>query len=112
MIGRLWHGWTKRENADSYEQLVLLEILPGFYRVPGYKGAYFFRNDGPEETEFVALTFFADMNAVRAFAGEDYEAAVVPPESRKLLSRFDQRSKHYETVLTPQLNEQDSESLI
>jgi hypothetical protein len=36
------------------------------------------------------------MEAVRAFAGEDYEAAVVLPKARALLSRFDARSQHYE----------------
>jgi hypothetical protein len=39
------------------------------------------------------------MDAVRAFAGLDYEVAVVPPEARRLLSRFDERSAHYEAVV-------------
>ncbi len=45
------------------------------------------------------LTLFDSLEAVREFAGEDYEVAVVPPEARKLLARFDERSAHYETVL-------------
>ena len=98
MIGRLWHGWTKRENSDRYEQFVRTEVLPSYYKIPGYKGAYFFRREQQNETEFVALTFFADMQAVRRFAGDDYEAAVVPPEARKLLSRFEKQSRHYEMV--------------
>ncbi len=98
MIGRLWHGWTTRENAGRYEELVRTGVLPGFFAVSGYKGAYLLRRDGEGETEFVTLTLFENMEAVRAFAGEDYEAAVVPPEARKLLSRFDQRSVHYEVV--------------
>jgi len=102
MIGRLWHGWTSRENADRYGELVRTKILPGFSAVAGYKGAYLLRKDVEGETEFVALTLFEDMEAVRAFAGEDYEAAVVPPESRRLLSRFDQRSAHYEIVYKPE----------
>ncbi len=102
MIGRLWHGWTTRENADRYEELVRTEVLPGIYAVSGYKGAYFLRRDGEGETEFVTLTLFEDMEAVRAFAGGDYEAAVVPPEARTLLSRFDPRSGHYEVVYQPE----------
>ncbi len=101
MIGRLWHGWTKHENADRYEEIVRTKILPGFHRVAGDKGAYLLRKDGENETEFVALTLFENLEAVRAFAGQDYEAAVGPPESRKLLSRFDERSVHYETVFKP-----------
>jgi hypothetical protein len=33
---------------------------------------------------------------VKAFAGEDYEAAYVPARARAILKRFDQRSRHYE----------------
>lgn len=101
MISRLWHGWTTRENADAYEELLRTEILPGIHRLDGYLGAYLLRRDVEDGVEFATLTLFESMDAVRAFAGEDYEAAVVPPEARKLLSRFDQMSKHYETVIKP-----------
>jgi heme-degrading monooxygenase HmoA len=102
MIGRLWHGWTSRENADAYEALLRAEVLPGIHRVPGYRGAYLMRRDVPEGVEFVTLTIFDSMEAVRAFAGPDHEAAVVPPPARKLLSRFDERSVHYEIVARPE----------
>jgi heme-degrading monooxygenase HmoA len=98
VIGRLWHGWTTRENADAYEKLLRAEVLPGIHRVDGYEGAYLLRRDVEDGVEFVTLTVFASLDAVRAFAGEDYEVAVVPPEARKLLSRFDQTSDHYEIV--------------
>jgi heme-degrading monooxygenase HmoA len=102
MIGRLWHGWTSRGNADRYDELVRTKVLPSFDALAGYKGAYLLRKDGEGETEFVTLTLFENLDAVRAFAGDDYEAAVVPPEARKLLSRFDQRSAHYEIVYQPE----------
>jgi heme-degrading monooxygenase HmoA len=51
--------------------------------------------------EFVTLTLWESLEAVRGFAGEDYEAAVVSPEARALLSRFDTRSRHYETLIEP-----------
>ncbi|MCI0410223.1 MAG: antibiotic biosynthesis monooxygenase [Acidobacteria bacterium] len=99
MIARLWHGWTTRENARAYEALLRGEILPGIHRVAGYRGAHLFRRDQEGEVEFVTLTLFDSMDAVRAFAGGDYEVAVVPSEARKLLARFDQRSKHYDIAL-------------
>lgn len=98
MISRLWHGWTTRANARAYEELLKSEILPGIHRIKGFRGAHLLRRDAGDEVEFVTLTYFENMDAVRAFAGEDYEVAVVPKEARKLLSRFDQRSVHYETV--------------
>jgi len=101
MISRLWHGWTKRENADAYEELLRSEVLPGIHRVKGFKGARLLRRDvkDKDEVEFVTLTVFDSLDAVKEFAGEDYEVAVILPEARKLLSRFDARSAHYETVL-------------
>jgi heme-degrading monooxygenase HmoA len=102
MIGRVWYGWTSPENADAYEELLRTRILPGIHRVAGYRGASLLRRDGESEVEFVTLTCFESLEAVRAFAGEDYEVAVVPPEARALLTRFDERSRHYEVVLGPE----------
>ena len=99
MITRIWHGWTSPDNADKYEQLLRSEVLPGIHRVAGYRGAHLLRRNAANEVEFVTLTYFDNLDAVRAFAGEDYEVAVVPPEARKLLAHFDQRSAHYETIL-------------
>jgi len=98
MISRLWHGWTMRANADAYETLLRTEVLPGIHRVRGFKGAHLLRRDVKDEVEFVTVTLFDSLEAVKEFAGEDHEVAVVPPEARKLLSRFDARSAHYETV--------------
>jgi heme-degrading monooxygenase HmoA len=98
MISRLWHGWTSRENADAYEKLLREEVLPGIHRIRGFKGAQVLRRDVQNEIEFVTITLFDSIDAVKEFAGEDYEVAVVAPPARKLLSRFDARSAHYETV--------------
>jgi heme-degrading monooxygenase HmoA len=102
MIGRLWHGWTTREHADGYERLLVTKILPGIHRVDGYQGAYLLRRDVPEGVEFVTLTLFESLEAVRAFAGADFEVAVVPPDARALLSRFDERSVHFDVVMKPE----------
>jgi heme-degrading monooxygenase HmoA len=99
MIVRLWHGWTTQSNADKYETLLKSEILPGINRIPGFRGAEVLRRESDAEVEFVTVTLFDSMEAVRAFAGEDYETAVILPEARELLSRFDQRSVHYQSVL-------------
>jgi heme-degrading monooxygenase HmoA len=101
MITRLWHGWTTRDNAGPYEEMLRSRILPGIHRVEGYRGSYLLRRDAGEEVEFVTLTLFASMDAARAFAGENYEQAVIDPEGRALLARFDPTSAHYETVLSP-----------
>ena len=101
MICRLWHGWTSLKNADEYEQLLRNHILPGIHRVEGYLGVELLRRSTEGEVEFVTLTYFDSLEAVKRFAGEDYEAAIVPVEARKLLSRFDERSKHYAVLTKP-----------
>ena len=99
MIGRLWHGWTTRANADAYEDLLRNNVLPGIAAkdVAGYRGARLLRRDnGPDEVEFLTLLSFESLDAVKQFAGADYEHAYVPAAARELLSRFDERSQHYE----------------
>jgi antibiotic biosynthesis monooxygenase (ABM) superfamily enzyme len=98
MISRIWHGWTTPENADAYEALLKGEIFVGIgdRQIPGYQGIHLFRRGLGDEVEFVTVMWFDSLDAVRTFAGADYEVAVVPPEARALLSRFDARSQHYE----------------
>src|ERR1700675_484302 len=102
MISRIWHGWTTHENADKYESLLRADVLPGIHRIRGYTGAYLMRRDGANnEVEFVTITQFTDIGAVIEFAGSDYERAVIAPGAGKLLSHYDARSAHYDTLLTP-----------
>jgi len=99
VIARLWHGWTTHENAEAYEEFLRSTMCPSIHRVPGFVGADLLRRDVDEGVAFVTITRFDSLEAVRSFAGEDYERAVVEPEAQRLLSRFDQRSEHYEVVL-------------
>jgi hypothetical protein len=99
MIARIWHGWTRSENAGAYEELLRNEIFPGIAakKVPGCRGIRLLRRStGGDEVEFVTLMWFDSWQAVKQFAGDDYELAVVPPKARALLARFDPRSSHYE----------------
>lgn len=98
MISRIWHGWTTPENADAYESLLKSEIFREIQgrQIEGYRGIHLFRRNLDDEVEFVTLMWFDSIEAVRAFAGEDYEVAVVPVKARALLSRFDARSQHYD----------------
>ena len=100
MILRIWHGWTTVQNAPVYEGLLRTEIFTGIgaRAIPGYLGIELLRRDVPDGVEFVTIMRFDSLDAVRAFAGEDYEAAVVPAAARRLLARFEARSAHYEVV--------------
>lgn len=97
-ITRIWHGWTTPEHADAYERLLRQEILPAILArgIEGLEGIELLRRRMPGEIEFVTVMRFASLRAVRAFAGEDYEIAVVPAKARTLLQRCDERAQHYE----------------
>jgi hypothetical protein len=98
MIIRIWHGWTNPANADIYEELLLNEVIVGIRdrHIEGFENIQVLRRELAEEVEFVTIMSFDSLDAVRTFAGEDYEACVVPPAARKVLARFDERSQHYE----------------
>ncbi|MFB6083670.1 MAG: antibiotic biosynthesis monooxygenase [Halorientalis sp.] len=98
MIERIWHGWTAPDDADEYERRLQEEILPEFAEedIEGYRGVRVLRRPLDDEVEFVTIMRFDSIDAVREFAGEDYEAAHVPPKAREVLTRFDDRARHYE----------------
>jgi heme-degrading monooxygenase HmoA len=98
MICRIWHGWTTAANADAYEHLLRSEIFHGIAErgIQGYRGIELLRRPVGPLVEFVTIMWFDSLAAVQAFAGADYEVAVVPPAARALLEHFDARSAHYE----------------
>lgn len=100
MILRVWRGWASGARADAYERLLRREIAPAIAArsIDGFRRIQIARRDLGEDVEFVTLMWFDSLDAVRAFAGVDYEAAVVPADARALLDRFDERSAHFEVV--------------
>lgn len=103
MITQVWRGWTTPANASLYQQFLLSEIFPCIVarNLAGYRGISLARRTVGDEVEFVILTWFDSLDALRAFAGEDYETAVMPSSARAMLKRFDRSSAHYETVVEP-----------
>jgi heme-degrading monooxygenase HmoA len=103
MIGRIWHGWTRHENADAYEALLRQEIFAGIAsrEIDGYRGLHLLRRELETESEFVTIMWFDSLKAVCDFAGEDYERAVVAPKARALLLRYETRSAHYGVLVQP-----------
>jgi antibiotic biosynthesis monooxygenase (ABM) superfamily enzyme len=97
IITRMWRGWTAAEDADAYERFLLDELFPAMRSIPGFAGADVLRRPDGDEVAFVTLTRFESLDAIRAFAGDDYETPVLEPRARELLSRYDERAVHYET---------------
>jgi heme-degrading monooxygenase HmoA len=98
-ITRIWHGWTTKENADSFERTLTNEAIPNIEknRPSGCLSIQLLRKESANEVEFTTIMVFDSMEAVRQFAGEDYEAAHIDPEVKPLLLRYDLRVAHYQT---------------
>jgi heme-degrading monooxygenase HmoA len=95
----MWRGWTKPGAGDAYEAFLRSTVFPMLAdRVPGFHGGSVLRRTRSGEDEFVVITLFESLDAVRAFAGEEYEVPVIEPEAARLLSRGDERAAHYEVV--------------
>lgn len=98
MITRIWHGWSSPENADEYELLVKKEVFSKIeeMNIEGYRGMQFLRKTNGNEVAFISMIWLDQLENVKAFVGEDYEAAHIPDAAKKLLSRYDERVNHYE----------------
>ncbi len=98
MIVRTWRGRAALSNPDSYPAHFRQNVVPALRKVGGFRGASLLREDGADAIEFLVLTRWESMNAVRAFAGDDPGHAVVEPEAVAALTNFDRRVRHYEVV--------------
>lgn len=100
MVIRVWHGWTSVDNASVYEALLKTEIFPGIFAmgVAGFLRIELSRRALPDEVEFITVMWFTSLEAIKAFAGDDYETAYVPAAARKVLKRFDLHAQHYEVL--------------
>jgi heme-degrading monooxygenase HmoA len=100
MICRVWRGWTTTDNAAVYERIVRGEVIPGIEarHIPGFRSIDLIRREREHDVEFMTLMWFDTLDSVRAFMGEDYQAAHVPADAQAVLADFDRRSAHYEVL--------------
>jgi antibiotic biosynthesis monooxygenase (ABM) superfamily enzyme len=96
----LWRGWTTPENADGYERIVRSEVIPRIEarKIPGFRHIDLMKRDLGGEIEFQTLMWFDDLDAIKAFMGEDYSVSHVPPAAQAMLNRFDSHAAHYEVI--------------
>jgi heme-degrading monooxygenase HmoA len=97
MIIRVWRGQTTQENGATYARHVSTRVLPSLQGIAGHRGAYVLRRDAGGRTEFLVLTLWESLEAVREFAGEEVERAVVE-QARAVLEEFDSIVRHYELL--------------
>jgi heme-degrading monooxygenase HmoA len=85
MIARVWRGVVRTPDADAYAEYIRETGFAEYGRTPGNRGAWLLRRDEDGTTEFVTLSLWESLAAIRAFAGDDIEAAVLYPEDERYL---------------------------
>jgi heme-degrading monooxygenase HmoA len=100
VIARVWRGWARADQAEVYDAHYRSEVLESLQGVPGFVEARLLRRIVDDEVEFVSPTFFESLDAIRTFAGPDYELAVVAAPARQALTRYDNTVTHYDLSFT------------
>ena len=98
MIARIWRGWAPLATADDYQRHYETEVSRHLQAVSGFGGARLLRREVGQEVMFTSITVFTSLDAIRGFAGDDCELAVVEEAARQALSRWDERVAHHEVV--------------
>ena len=98
MISRHWTGLAKSECADQYVEHLQRDTFPAIRRLAGFKTASILRRQVAEGVEFLIVTTWESLDAIRAFAGDHAEAAVVPEAVQRMMVRYDRTVRHFDVV--------------
>jgi heme-degrading monooxygenase HmoA len=101
MIARTWRGWTAAADADRYVDYLHATGVREYRGTPGNRGVFVLRRVEGDRAEFLLVTFWESMDAVRAFAGADERVAVFYPEDDALLVERERHADHFEVLLAP-----------
>jgi len=96
MIARTWRGWTALDDADTYVDYLNRTGMPSYRSTPGNRGAWILRRRVGDRIEFVTLSFWDSMDAIRVFAGDDPEQAVFYPEDDRFLVEREVTVRHFD----------------
>ena len=95
MISRHWIGIVKKDKAADYVAHLESTVMPNLVRNPEVVNAYFLKRDVKEGVEFLIVTEWKSVEAIKAFAGEDYDRAVVDPYAKSMMVTYDKKVRHY-----------------
>ena len=98
MISRHWRGLAKASRAGDYVAHLRRETMPQLRRIAGFVEVSILRRNADAGIEFLVVTRWSSMAAIRKFAGNDLVSAVVPPEVREMMIEYDKVVHHYDIV--------------
>jgi heme-degrading monooxygenase HmoA len=103
MIARIWRGVTRESDKETYFEYLQQTGLKEYAAIPGNQGVWVLRHVRDGEAEFTLMSLWESWDAIKAFAGADYEKAVYYPEDERFLLHLDSRVTHYEVISSPLL---------
>lgn len=98
MISRQWRGLARGDQAAAYQEHLQVETFPAIRRIEGFVDATILKRTVANGIEFLIVTRWKTMDAIKRFAGDDAEVAVVPRNVREMMVEYDARVRHYEEV--------------
>jgi heme-degrading monooxygenase HmoA len=98
MIARIWRGVVRQADADEYADYIVETGFAAYATTPGNRGSWMLRRDDGDRTEFITFSLWESVDAVKGFAGDDYEAAVYYPDDERFLIEREDTVKHYEVA--------------
>ena len=98
MISRNWTGLCKKEKAADYILHLHQDTFQEIEKIDGFIKASILKRELPEGVEFLVITEWQSIDAIKQFAGADYDTAVVPQIVRDMMIRFDEKVRHYEIM--------------
>jgi len=98
MISRQWRGLAKPSHADKYIEHLRHDTFPKLQRIAGFISGSILRRNIPNGVEFLIVTIWESIDAIKQFAGTDVETAIVPLSVQEMMIDYDNRVRHYEIV--------------
>ena len=98
MITRMWHGRVSTSKAKEYREFTISRAIPDYQSVEGNLSVHILERVEGDVTHFITLTFWKDLESIKAFAGEDVERSKYYPEDKDYLLEFEPTVVHYEVV--------------
>jgi len=104
MIARIWEGRTNLSKAADYKEFLLRVAIPDYKSVKGIQRIQFLHHVENNVAYFTLITLWPSIEAIKKFAGPDFEKAKYYPEDSEFLLEFPEKVKHYEVFYNEVIN--------
>jgi len=95
MTSRQWKGIVKPSRAQHYINHLRGETFPSLKNIPGFVSASILQRTVPAGEEFLIVTVWESIEAIKRFAGENPEVAVVPANVQTMMVEYEKVARHY-----------------